>query len=722
MKKNGSIKLKDVLHLAGHQSHFVLAIMLFLIAGTAYSQSLSLFDVDASNFPTIKGKFFAFDANWQQITNFNESDFSITEDGIARKILSVSCPTPKPPDAISSVLVMDVSLSMGCPITNNILLAKEAGKAWVNGLPDNRPWECGITAFSNQNYLIQDFTADRATLLNGIDQLTPGGGTNYDAAFIDQAAGGIRIAETGQYKRVLVFLSDGQPNFEPQTTQIINEARSNAIIVYAVTLRMPCPQCLKDITTQTGGQWFENVTTVEEARAVYLKILQLAQNSGEPCEIEWESDYSCSRFRNVEISCLINNSSDKETYIAPESTVSTLEVNPQTLSFGEVLPPNTKDMQFTLTSLYRPITINKINTNHARFTIENYGGSAPPFTLNEGEQRTITVRYTAPDSGFVYSWLDIESDACVSNRIYLSAGFKDKMANNSLRLVHPNGGEEFLVGIDTVFIWEGVLPTDTVKLEYSTDAGDTWNLITDKATGLRYIWKGVPDTPSKKCLGRVSIGVEEQSLCGCDMPGIVACYPFNGNANDESGRGHNGTVVGAKLTTDRFGKPNSAYYFDGTSRIDIPDHDDLDLTSPLTIAAWIKPDINGIGSILDKGWLYPNPSPLDGYNLTFDNTTGLFWYQRPGHSAIIRSVEPFITSNWTFIVVTQNGDGQTAKMYINTNQVNTTIVVNQKPGINSEPLRIGAGQFYFEGIIDDVKLFKRVLTEEEIQCLYTTNK
>jgi len=45
--------------------------------------------------------------------------------------------------------------------------------------------------------------------------------------------------------------------------------------------------------------------------------------------------------------------------------------------------------------------------------------------------------------------------------------------------------------------------------------------------------------------------------------GLVAYYPFNGNANDESGNGNNGTVYGATLTTDRFGNTNKAYSFDG---------------------------------------------------------------------------------------------------------------------------------------------------------------
>ena len=53
--------------------------------------------------------------------------------------------------------------------------------------------------------------------------------------------------------------------------------------------------------------------------------------------------------------------------------------------------------------------------------------------------------------------------------------------------------------------------------------------------------------------------------------GLVAWYPFNGNANDESGNGNNGTVNGATLTTDKDGNENSAYSFDGNDDIiDLP--------------------------------------------------------------------------------------------------------------------------------------------------------
>jgi len=90
-----------------------LTLILFILIGyVAYSQSLTLFDIDASNFPTIRAKFYAIDKDGKQIVSLSPSDFELKENGIKRNITFVSCPTPKPPQALSSVLVMDVSGSM----------------------------------------------------------------------------------------------------------------------------------------------------------------------------------------------------------------------------------------------------------------------------------------------------------------------------------------------------------------------------------------------------------------------------------------------------------------------------------------------------------------------------------------------------------------------------------------------------------------------------------
>ncbi len=70
--------------------------------------------------------------------------------------------------------------------------------------------------------------------------------------------------------------------------------------------------------------------------------------------------------------------------------------------------------------------------------------------------------------------------------------------------------------------------------------------------------------------------------------GLVACYPFNANANDATGNGNNGTVNGATLTTDRFGKLNSAYNFNGSSLISI--NPAQFKNQSYTYATWVKLD------------------------------------------------------------------------------------------------------------------------------------
>jgi hypothetical protein len=72
--------------------------------------------------------------------------------------------------------------------------------------------------------------------------------------------------------------------------------------------------------------------------------------------------------------------------------------------------------------------------------------------------------------------------------------------------------------------------------------------------------------------------------------GLVGYWPFNGNANDESGNGNNGTVNGATLTTDRFGNANSAYSFDGLNDyIDCGNSTSVSTPTNFTFSVWINP-------------------------------------------------------------------------------------------------------------------------------------
>ena len=83
--------------------------------------------------------------------------------------------------------------------------------------------------------------------------------------------------------------------------------------------------------------------------------------------------------------------------------------------------------------------------------------------------------------------------------------------------------------------------------------------------------------------------------------GLVGWWPFNGNANDESGNDLNGTVNGAILTNDRFENNNSAYSFDGfDDLIEISDASSLRCRK-ITLSAWVLKNSSAIGQIIYKG-------------------------------------------------------------------------------------------------------------------------
>jgi hypothetical protein len=71
--------------------------------------------------------------------------------------------------------------------------------------------------------------------------------------------------------------------------------------------------------------------------------------------------------------------------------------------------------------------------------------------------------------------------------------------------------------------------------------------------------------------------------------GLIAYYPFNGNANDESGNGNDGIANGVVLTEDRFGNPNNAYDFDGVSSVvDLGNQFGFQPNDAFSVCAWVN--------------------------------------------------------------------------------------------------------------------------------------
>ncbi|MCC6541967.1 MAG: T9SS type A sorting domain-containing protein [Flavobacteriales bacterium] len=207
--------------------------------------------------------------------------------------------------------------------------------------------------------------------------------------------------------------------------------------------------------------------------------------------------------------------------------------------------------------------------------------------------------------------------------------------------------------------------------------------------------------------------------------GLVGWWPFNGNANDESGNGNNGTVNGASLTSDRNGQPDAAYAFDGLSDFIATTAQGPAGTIGRTFSFWVRTESVSHQTPIDYfggsgGSFQPilnNPCP----GLGVDAGTGV----------VTRGDAGLIDAEWHHCALVfdpaNGGTINSVKMYIDGVEqmgiacfaldqnalVNTTATLPVIFGKTTSDVR------FLDGDLDDIGIWEQVLTEEEVLLLFT---
>lgn len=204
--------------------------------------------------------------------------------------------------------------------------------------------------------------------------------------------------------------------------------------------------------------------------------------------------------------------------------------------------------------------------------------------------------------------------------------------------------------------------------------------------------------------------------------GLIAHYLFSGNTADSSTFGNDGTGYNIILTDDRFGTPNTAYDFNGFSAfIQIPNS--TSLQSP-------------IDEISQVAWIY-----IYGYSLTGFNFSPIFMKSNSGTNAFqyrmyispsglgasfnnwnnsgVNYIE-FNAYEWYMITTTLKED--TVRSYINDGLLGYH-TLNGNMITDTRPLEIGRDvpgvTEHFYGKLDDMRIYDRALTPQEVELLYT---
>jgi hypothetical protein len=227
--------------------------------------------------------------------------------------------------------------------------------------------------------------------------------------------------------------------------------------------------------------------------------------------------------------------------------------------------------------------------------------------------------------------------------------------------------------------------------------------------------------------------VEYEHCWKSDIPkeNLVAYYPFDGNANDMSGQGNHGELLGGTtLTADRNGRANSAYNFGGynnPSAIRIIDNNSLHFTDQFTVSAWYKLNgldgMNGLGYYSENGihCVIAKDGDRGGFCI-YTHSIGIHnsSYLGSDYNAEIPETSP--VGEWVHIAavvspnsveIFQNGQSMEKNTY-------DAVTITEA---NNRDLYIGrfgimGGWYPLNGDIDDIRIYNRALTTAEVQALY----
>lgn len=211
--------------------------------------------------------------------------------------------------------------------------------------------------------------------------------------------------------------------------------------------------------------------------------------------------------------------------------------------------------------------------------------------------------------------------------------------------------------------------------------------------------------------------------------GLVAFYPFDGNANDYSGTGNNGTAFNTSSTANKFGIENKAYSFNGSSSyVNIGNKSSLKMTTGISISTWIY--LNSVSPIYQN--IISDHSSnqrevgagkilrMAGNKVQFI-VAGIYGGNSSDPVAIY--VQAPLTANaWHHVMATY--DKQTVKLYVNNVLIESKAYTGNLIA-NANNLLIGNSGFGNEllnGKLDQFRIYNRAVTTSEISSLYNENE
>jgi WD40 repeat protein len=476
---------------------FVVRLLLFLVLTSSFLFSKILpIDYFFNNEKTYLSFFVLNDSN--KVTyNFTKSDFIITENGLNIGVFDLSNSTV--PIFYTSTVLFLFDQSIGYLDPNNKSLALNFTDTLMKALSNSFE---SLIGFDFNNFLYCNFTKDINKATSSLKYIakSTASGSNLDTALFAANLGALNFIANATSHKNIILLTDKSRDFDyDRAKQILKQYNTKLIILLFNT--KPTKKLL-DFSRETNSFIFQ-IFSLADAEEI-VDILRTIIFGGSPALIEFQNSPLCTQER--EITVLYRKNDTLDFHIEVQNTsVPQISAHPPFLRFSSVIPSQFKDLDLVLVARNFDVRIDSITLSDPHFQIIS-GKIKNPIVLSKDSALKLTIRFTPTDSSIVFDSLIIHSEACFIKKVNITGGFPNKKPKErTLSVISPQCGDYYYIG-DTVRIrWDGLLPTDVVQLQYSTNGGEAWDTLAINVLGLEYKFYLDPNKfkESDSCLIRI---------------------------------------------------------------------------------------------------------------------------------------------------------------------------------------------------------------------------
>lgn len=427
--------------------------------------------------------FYAFEANGSPV-DLNPSDVALRVDG-QPLTFTVEKDDQTTERTISVAVLVDVSSEASAPDTRSLL------RAGVDAVPTAVRTTAdllALTQFDSSPTMLLGFDASATNYTEAASEITSGSGFDLQRALMEPTMGGLRMMQTVPRHRVLLVLTSSTTAIDLDATLAL--ARTFQIAVYVGCTDGNVESSVRRLCEGSGGTWADSLSTTDAMTGFVLAAISHAKTLPSQ-RIVVDLPTLCSP--SVPVAITIGSTTRTAAVSVDPLARSSFEWFPEGLDFGT--GANEQILEATVVARGpEPLTIEVARLSSPSYTILNPVIGVE--TILPGSSRTFRIQRTANPDG-TFAQLDLT--ATTSSGVPICAGLTYAMrgglptTGDRFTVVAPNGGEVLTAGEPTTIRWTNSLPQTKVRIDLSTNGGDSWRPVAEQAQGLEYSWIPGPE-------------------------------------------------------------------------------------------------------------------------------------------------------------------------------------------------------------------------------------